>query len=1027
MSSLSRQLEGFRAANAVQPVSSKTSFLFDKRDIMSVDKEHLAQLAYTGFNELVSSNTNLSEYSCLFDRKQPSRDFLSATEAALLDSQITGFLISGGYSFLEASFQSCLEYLIQTHSIHTHLGESILLCMLPFHDTEPFGRLLATLPPFPVTESLPLSKWGFLGGCRKSIKPIARSQLVSAFRKSAALTQTLLDFVGEKIPCDSWVESPAGSVHAGFLLPLLLELLAAPLNFEIAFTLQPFLLRCLRKPGNFFFLALAVITELSLLSKGRGLSLLRKIAVKNSGVEELAEVFAVLGDKRSIARRGEDWGKDLINSCRDCSELVVQKVIKVLSEPALKDEPKDLTDKCLEIVKQLEGLLQENSMVIDTPTHHTEAPIVQDSSESSSDEEEQGVETFVKKDRLKISAEAAMESLVLKHFPVGDELGRQVWGLLRSLHFSKLDEICSDLSQLGADIKQSDDLYRLLVLIFRASGEYPSDLPLRIVALKEGVISRNWRKIVNKLTEEFLFAEILISKNKQLQQLVLVALCSSPKVRMEISKMLRLYAQNTKEETDGEEISRSALLVAHESGVWRLVGAAVQAGLVGKTGSSVLLTGLAGINFQVTDSAGEAAEVAGLLLKDAPQGLVLPIFGNLVNGWLGLLESAANSNKEPSGEELLVPMKLLKTMKILVDRFGAFFADASWLNRLLEICTCSYFRAEEECELARQVLLGAFAKIPISLTLETIKQMIMQGEQSEDSQFIFGNLFLADLFAILPSEVALPLEPLTRLLLTVCLPRVKENQIIADKSLRGDWAQIEHWGGEDQVTLAVTEVLAEFGLRLTLAGLEGFFRRLSQEKQREGMLLEIFCRVCSGSEAAAVAVFPTVLPRLITALKTDAGIKKKRRSPGHSDSPMRRLGLRSAHTALSTMKDLSEEALLEISDVAVTLVGLESEEELGALLVAIASRFGDASRKSMVTEILRHTRSVSAQVRAAAARLVSKLWKDLGVAMNLTASESLVFAVELEDDADEEVAAAARSLIKSVENTTGESIQDKIR
>ena len=48
MSQLSRQLQDFRSTHGVLPASAKTSFLFDKRDILNLDRDQLSELAQAG-------------------------------------------------------------------------------------------------------------------------------------------------------------------------------------------------------------------------------------------------------------------------------------------------------------------------------------------------------------------------------------------------------------------------------------------------------------------------------------------------------------------------------------------------------------------------------------------------------------------------------------------------------------------------------------------------------------------------------------------------------------------------------------------------------------------------------------------------------------------------------------------------------------------------------------------------------------------------------------------------------------------
>lgn len=137
---------------------------------------------------------------------------------------------------------------------------------------------------------------------------------------------------------------------------------------------------------------------------------------------------------------------------------------------------------------------------------------------------------------------------------------------------------------------------------------------------------------------------------------------------------------------------------------------------------------------------------------------------------------------------------------------------------------------------------------------------------------------------------------------------------------------------------------------------------------------------------------------------------------------------------LSDAVDALLEPCVDILDVFEFLPPVETSHLVGTLqqaihgaLVALASVAEGQKVKQLLTAILGKTRSGDVEVRLCAVRGCQKIWSELGVQVVSGLSEVVMFASELLEDEDNRVEDAVRVLIKTIENCTGESLQDALK
>lgn len=96
-------------------------------------------------------------------------------------------------------------------------------------------------------------------------------------------------------------------------------------------------------------------------------------------------------------------------------------------------------------------------------------------------------------------------------------------------------------------------------------------------------------------------------------------------------------------------------------------------------------------------------------------------------------------------------------------------------------------------------------------------------------------------------------------------------------------------------------------------------------------------------------------------------------------------------------------------------------------LVALASAADSDHVKKLLTAVLERGRAEDADVRLSAVKTCHRIWADLGVQVVAGLSEVVMYAAELFEDSDERVEAAARAMVKTIEDCTGESLQEALK
>ena len=198
MTSLAKQLQ--KLAIPGQPslrqiVSRKRpSLLFDAKEAADIDIETIYALGTNGLEELINIDqsfadfeTNLFQESCKeFERTVQTKEVLEE-----LDRNISVFLRKLSPYFLLKPAQKCMEWLIRTFRINSFNVDAVMECILPYHETKLFARVLQLLP---IKD--PSSMWHWLRPSQKAASPLSKLTLV----QHCISNQPFLVFICEMVP-----------------------------------------------------------------------------------------------------------------------------------------------------------------------------------------------------------------------------------------------------------------------------------------------------------------------------------------------------------------------------------------------------------------------------------------------------------------------------------------------------------------------------------------------------------------------------------------------------------------------------------------------------------------------------------------------------------------------------------------------------------------------------------------------------------------------------------------------------------
>eukprot|EP00795_Rhopilema_esculentum_P004548 gene4548-20800_t len=197
MTSLSRQLENLQIPDALLAYNlqnKRASILFEAQEAADIDIDTIFSIGNTGLEELQNidpeflkfEKTLFSETAKSIERTQQPKEFNDR-----LDKKLSEFLVCVSPYILTKPAQQALEWLVRRFRIHVFNTDSLMSCILPFHETNLFSRVVSI-----ITFNKETEKWQWLASCQKAGTPLSKLTLIQHCLSDSAF----LTFVCEMIP-----------------------------------------------------------------------------------------------------------------------------------------------------------------------------------------------------------------------------------------------------------------------------------------------------------------------------------------------------------------------------------------------------------------------------------------------------------------------------------------------------------------------------------------------------------------------------------------------------------------------------------------------------------------------------------------------------------------------------------------------------------------------------------------------------------------------------------------------------------
>ncbi|KAF7648691.1 hypothetical protein LDENG_00153150 [Lucifuga dentata] len=180
MTSLAQQLKRLALPQSDPDLLTRrevASLLFDPKDAAAMDRSTFYALGCTGLEELLGiepaflefQDTLFSPAALTLERSVQSKEINRK-----LDAGISLFLARLCPYFLLRPAHKCMEWLVHRFHIHLYNADSLLACVLPYHDTNMFVKVLQLLKIRDAT-----NRWNWLHCLQKAGVPLARGALVA--------------------------------------------------------------------------------------------------------------------------------------------------------------------------------------------------------------------------------------------------------------------------------------------------------------------------------------------------------------------------------------------------------------------------------------------------------------------------------------------------------------------------------------------------------------------------------------------------------------------------------------------------------------------------------------------------------------------------------------------------------------------------------------------------------------------------------------------------------------------------------
>lgn len=217
MTSLAQQLQRLALPQSDPSLLSRdevASLLFDPKEAATIDRDTAFAIGCTGLEELLGIDPSFERFEApLFSQLAKTLERSVQTKAVnkQLDENISLFLIHLSPYFLLKPAQKCLEWLIHRFHIHLYNPDSLIACVLPYHETRIFVRVIQLLK---INNSK--HKWFWLLPVKQSGVPLAKGTLVTHCYKDLGFMDFICSLVTKSVKV--FAEYPGSSAQLRVLL-----------------------------------------------------------------------------------------------------------------------------------------------------------------------------------------------------------------------------------------------------------------------------------------------------------------------------------------------------------------------------------------------------------------------------------------------------------------------------------------------------------------------------------------------------------------------------------------------------------------------------------------------------------------------------------------------------------------------------------------------------------------------------------------------------------------------------------------
>ncbi|XP_004640899.1 HEAT repeat-containing protein 1 isoform X1 [Octodon degus] len=217
MTSLAQQLQRLALPQSDPSLLSRdvvASLLFDPKEAAAIDRDTAFAIGCTGLEELLGIDPAFEQFEApLFSQMAKTLERSVQTKAVnkQLDENISLFLIHLSPYFLLKPAQKCLEWLIYRFHIHLYNQDSLIGCVLPYHETRIFVRVIQLLK---INNSK--HKWFWLLPVKQSGVPLAKGTLITHCYKDLGFMDFICSLVTKSVK--AFAECPGSAAQLRVLL-----------------------------------------------------------------------------------------------------------------------------------------------------------------------------------------------------------------------------------------------------------------------------------------------------------------------------------------------------------------------------------------------------------------------------------------------------------------------------------------------------------------------------------------------------------------------------------------------------------------------------------------------------------------------------------------------------------------------------------------------------------------------------------------------------------------------------------------